>query len=388
VSSGDPTSSAAEAEVRQRFQAEGGHHEPVARLCELLVDAVPLMSDAEAQRRARQLAGELIGLGPLQSLLDDPEVTDVLANGPGEVWVERRGVLERSGVVVDRKDIERAVERLVGPLGLRADRSSPLVDARLDDGTRVAAVLRPLAVDGPVLAVRRHLARPLPLVELAGDDVAALLDDAVAARDNIVVFGATGAGKTTLVGALLDRTPVDERVVTIEDVAELQLSGAHVVRLEARPGTADGVGRTAVRDLVRAALRLRPDRLVVGEVRGAEAADMVWALSTGHRGGLSTCHAGSPEDLLARIETMCLLAGDGVPHRAVRAQVRSAIDVVVGVRRGAGGVRRVDSVHRVDAAGLGPALVERGEVVACGSSRRADDGRRGVGDAGAGGVST
>lgn len=363
MSAGEPTLAAAEAEVRRRFQAEGGHHEPVDRLAELLVDEVPLMSAVEVQRRARRLAGELIGLGPLQRLLDDPEVTDVLANGPGEVWVERRGVLQRSGVIVDRQDIDRAVERLVGPLGLRADRSSPLVDARLDDGTRVAAVLRPLAVDGPVLAVRRHLARPLPLVELAGRDVAELLDDVVAARDNIVVFGATGAGKTTLVGALLDRIPVDERVVTIEDVAELQLSGAHVVRLEARPGTADGVGRTAVRDLVRAALRLRPDRLVVGEVRGAEAADMVWALSTGHRGGLSTCHAGSPEDLLARIETMCLLAGDGVPHRAVRSQVRAAIDVVVGVRRGDGGVRRVESVHRVTATGLGPALVERGSVV-------------------------
>jgi pilus assembly protein CpaF len=177
------------------------------------------------------------------------------------------------------------------------------------------------------------------------------------------VFGATGAGKTTLVGALLDAVPVDERVVTIEDVAELRLAGTHVVRLEARPGTADGVGRTAMRDLVRAALRLRPDRLVVGEVRGAEAADMVWALSTGHRGGLSTCHAGSPQDLLARLETMCLLAGDGVPHRAVRAQVRSAVDVVVGVRRGAAGARRVDSVHRVGPNGLGSPLVEHGALL-------------------------
>lgn len=364
MSHADPATLAVDAEVRRRFQAEGGHHDPVERLSELLVDSAPLMSPTEVRRRARQLAGELIGLGPLQHLLDDPEVTDVLANGPGEVWVEREGLLQRTGVVVDRQDIERAIERLVGPLGLRADRSSPLVDARLDDGTRVAAVLRPLAVDGPVLAVRRHLARALPLAELTGDDVADLLRSLVADRENIVVFGATGAGKTTLVGALLDEVPADERVVTIEDVAELQLAGAHVVRLEARPGTADGVGRTAVRDLVRAALRLRPDRLVVGEVRGAEAADMVWALSTGHRGGLSTCHAGAPEDLLARLETMCLQAGDGVPHRAVRAQVRSAVDVVVGVRRGPAGARRVESVHRVGPAGLGPALVERGVLVA------------------------
>lgn len=364
MSRADPAILAVDAEVRRRFQAEGGHHDPVERLSELLVDSAPLMSPTEVRRRARQLAGELIGLGPLQHLLDDPEVTDVLANGPGEVWVEREGLLQRTGVVVDRQDIERAIERLVGPLGLRADRSSPLVDARLDDGTRVAAVLRPLAVDGPVLAVRRHLARPLPLAELTGDDVADLLRSLVADRENIVVFGATGAGKTTLVGALLDEVPADERVVAIEDVAELQLAGAHVVRLEARPGTADGVGRTAVRDLVRAALRLRPDRLVVGEVRGAEAADMVWALSTGHRGGLSTCHAGAPEDLLARLESMCLQAGDGVPHRAVRAQVRSAVDVVVGVRRGPAGARRVESVHRVGPAGLGPALVERGVLVA------------------------
>ncbi len=346
-----------EQRVRRRFLAEPGEGEPTARLHELLLQESPLLPGDHAAALARRLAGELVGLGPLQQLLDDPEVTDVLANGAGPVWIERRGRLERTSVVVDAVAINAAIERLVAPLGLRADRSCPVLDARLADGTRVAAVLPPLAVDGPVLAVRRHRRHALPLSAFADQVVVEALADLVDARENIVVFGPTGAGKTSLVNALTTRVPGHERIVTIEDVAELRLPGEHVVRLEARPGAADGVGRAEMRDLVRAALRLRPDRIVVGEVRGAEAADMIWALSTGHRGGFSTCHAGGPDDALARLETMCLLGLAAVPHSAVRAQVRSAIDVLIGVGRVGGGGRRITGVHRVGPDGSGPNLL-------------------------------
>lgn len=341
-----------ERRVRQRFLAEPSEEPPVERLRQLWWQEAPLLGEEVVSERARRMAGELVGLGPLQALLDDPAVTDVLANGPGAVWVERHGRLERTEVLVTSPQILGAVERLVAPLGLRADRSAPVVDARLADGTRVTAVLEPLAVDGPVLAVRRHLRRRLALDQFAQEPVVRLLRRLVADRANILVFGPTGSGKTTVVNAMAALTGPDERIVTIEDVAELQLPGDHVVRLEARPGAADGVGRVGMRELVRAALRLRPDRIVVGEVRGAEAADMVWALSTGHRGGFSTCHAGGPDDVLARLETMCLLGGDAVPHAAVRSQVRAAVDVLVGVERGVGGARRICGVWSVGADGV------------------------------------
>lgn len=346
-----------EARVRRRFLEEPHGIDPYDRLRELLLQESPLLPAEVVHRLARQLVGELIGLGPLQQLLDDPEVTDVLANGPGRVWVERGGRLVLTDVHADAQEILRAVERLVAPLGLRADRSCPVVDARLPDGTRVAAVLAPLAVDGPVLAVRRHLRRPLPLERFADAHAVGLLHRAVDERRNIVVYGPTGAGKTTLVSALAARVPTSERIVTVEDVAELQLPAAHVVRLEARPGTADGVGRAEVRDLVRAALRLRPDRIVVGEVRGAEAADMVWALSTGHRGGFSTLHAGDPGDALDRLATMCLLGQAAMPYRVARSQVVAAVDLLVGVARDASGRRRVTAVHRVGPRGPGADLL-------------------------------
>ncbi len=345
-----------ERRVRHRFLVEPADLPPRERLAELLVQEDPLLGPDVAADCARRLEGELVGLGPLQQLLVDPEVTDVLANGAGPVWVERRGRLERTSVVVDDEQITRAIERLVAPLGLRADRAHPIIDARLDDGSRVSAVLPPLAVDGPVFALRQHLRRPLPLEQFADPPVVQLLQSLVARRCNMVVHGPTGAGKTSLVNALAAGLAPAERIVTIEDVAELQLPGEHVVRLEARPGTAEGVGRVGMRDLVRAALRLRPDRIIVGEVRGAEAAEMIWALSTGHRGGFSTCHAGSARDALARLETMCLLAHGNVTSEAVRAQVRSAVDVLVGVARAEGGRRRVVSVHPVGAEGVGAEL--------------------------------
>ena len=344
---------AAEVAVRRRFRSGTGPvPDPVGHLAALLQDEAPLLPAAEVRRRAHRLAVELVGLGPVQALLDDPRTTDVLVNGPGPVWVEREGRLQPSGVTVDRATIERAVERLVGPLGLRADRAHPIVDGRLEDGTRVTAVLPPLAVDGPLVAVRRHRpAGAVPLERLAAGDRAGALLDRLRARRNVVVYGATGSGKTTLLNALASLLPDHERIVTIEDVAELRLPGAGVVRLEARPGTADGVGRVAIRDLVRVALRLRPDRIVVGEVRGAEAADMVWAMSTGHDGSMSTVHAASADQALRRIETFALTAGDGIPAEVVRTQVRDAVQVLVGMERRADGGRAVRCVHDVSATG-------------------------------------
>jgi len=343
---------AAERRVRHRFlHTPGAGGRAVQRLTELLAEEYPLWSPQELRARATTLAAELVGLGPLQSLLDDPAVTDVLVNGPGEVWVERDGRLEPSGVHLDVAAIERDVERLVAPLGLRADRTHPIVDARLDDGTRVTVVLPPLAVDGPLLAIRRHVSRTVPLEDFAPAEVAQLLADLVRHRCNIGVYGPTGAGKTTLLNALLSCAGPGERIVTIEDVAELRVPGDHVVRLEARPGTAEGVGRASIRDLVRAALRLRPDRLVMGEVRGAEALDMVWALGTGHDGSLATWHAGSAADALARLETLCAFGDANLPLAAIRAQIRTAFDVLIGVGRVGDGRRAVRAVHALDDAG-------------------------------------
>ena len=321
----------------------------VGRLARLVREEAPLLGDAEVQRRAQALAVDLVGLGPVQALLDDPQVTDVLVNGPGEVWVERTGELVPSGVVVDRPTVDRAIERLVGPLGLHADRAHPIVDARLADGTRVTAVLPPLAVDGPLLAVRRHGRVPVPLEAMAGPPVIDHLRRRLSDRRNIVVFGPTGSGKTTLLGSLAAELPHTERIVTVEDVAELRLPGRGVVRLESRPGGADGVGRVGFRELVRVALRLRPDRIVVGEVRGAEAADMVWALSTGHDGSMSTVHAAGADDALRRLTSFAVAGADGAPVDVVRSQVHSAVHVLVGTARGPDGTRSVVSLHDVDA---------------------------------------
>lgn len=360
-----------EASVRRRFAADTGTVDAVDRLVELFADEAPLLGSQEVQRRAHSLAVELVGLGPIQMLIDDPAVTDVLVNGPGEVWVERSGRLERSGVIADEALIARSIERLVGPLGLRADRSNPIVDARLPDGTRVAVVLPPLAVDGPVLAIRRHRADHLPLSAFAEPAVVRLLESLVHEKLNLVVYGPTGAGKTSLLNALVAGLAPNERVVTIEDVAELRLPGEHVVRLEARPGTAEGVGRTDIRDLVRAALRLRPDRIIVGEVRGAEALDMIWALSTGHDGCFSTCHASNAPDAIRRLETMALLGAERLPLEAIRLQVAAAIDVFVGVARSSSGSRRVTDIHLVGATGeLESLILADGSVQAMNRSRR------------------
>lgn len=304
-------------------------------------------------RRAVDL---VVGLGPLEDLLRDAEVSDVLVNGGGDVWVERHGVLERSAVeFTEPSEVRAAVERVITPLGLRLDAASPAVDARLADGSRLHAALPPISVDGPVLAVRRFTAAVRDLGELVGvggvsEEGADLLRTVVKHRDNLLVAGGTGSGKTTLLNVLVREIPGTERVVSVEDAAELQLSG-HMVRLESRPANSEGVGEIGLRDLIRHALRLRPDRIIVGEVRGPEALDMIQAMSTGHAGSMSTVHAGSADEALWRVETLALSGGGKAAETTVRRQLLAAVDVVVQVERSPEG-RRVSSVSRVDAGAL------------------------------------
>lgn len=307
----------------------------------------PLADDAAVAGVVRRVQARMQGLGLLDDLLADESVTDVMVNGPGTVWVERRGELAPGDVVLDADDVHRLVERIVNPLGLRADRRAPLVDARLPDGSRVHIAMPPLAVDGPYVTFRRFSTRTLDLTEFASPEVAARLADAVRARRSIVVSGGTGAGKTTLLNALCQHLTAGERVVTVEDAAELRLPGEHVVRLEGRPGTADGLDAVSIRVLVRNALRMRPDRLIVGEVRGGEALDMVHAMNTGHAGSMSTCHANDPDNAMRRLETMMLSAGVDLPLAAVRDQLIGALDLIVHVERSTGGRRRITHVHRV-----------------------------------------
>jgi pilus assembly protein CpaF len=307
----------------------------------------PLLPLAAASEVAGAVAARVEGLGPVEDLLADPAVSEVMVNGPGRVWVERAGRLEATTVELDRAAIDLLVERVVAPLGLRVDRSSPVVDARLPDGSRIHVVVPPLAVDGPVITIRRFGARPIRLHELCPPGVAELLAWAVRSRANILVSGGTSAGKTTLLNALGAELAPGERVVTVEDAAELRLPGDHVVRLEARRATADGLGEVSVRDLVRAALRMRPDRILVGEVRGPEALDMLQAMNTGHEGSLSTCHANGPADALRRVETMVLQGAVALPLHAVRDQIASALDLVVHMARLASGGRRVVALAEV-----------------------------------------
>jgi pilus assembly protein CpaF len=304
----------------------------------------PLGGDAAVERAV----DEIVGFGPLEAALADPEVSDVLVNGPNDVWVERDGDLHRCPATFrDGESIVAMVRRLIAPLGLRIDHGSPAVDARLPDGARLHAVIPPASVDGPVVAIRRfhHAVRTMEdLVEreALSEAQAETLAAAVADRRNILVTGPTGAGKTTLLNVLCHHIPDGERIVTIEDAAELGIPG-HVVRLEARHANTEGAGEVSLRQLVRHALRLRPDRIVVGEVRGSEALDMLQALATGHRGSMSTIHADTAREAVVRLEMIAAMAPEGVPHDALRALVDHAIDVVVAVRRTEG--RR--AVHEI-----------------------------------------
>ena len=315
-------------------------------------EAAPL-PEPERERLAERVLRLATGLGPLDPLLADAAVDEVMVNGDGSVYVERRGqVAPASTRFEGAAELMHAIERILAPLGRRVDDASPMCDARLPDGSRVNVVIPPLSVDGPCLTIRRFRRGGFSLADLVenstlAEPLAAYLAGAVESRATILVSGGTGCGKTTTLNALSGAIPKGERIVTIEDAAELRLLQPHVVRLEARPPNVEGRGEVTIRQLVRNALRMRPDRIVVGEVRGAEALDMLMALNTGHEGSLSTVHANSPEEALRRIEVLALTAGVGLPHAAVREQVADAFDMVVHQARRPGGERRITSVVEV-----------------------------------------
>jgi pilus assembly protein CpaF len=330
--------------------AGGGLAEEVQALIE---EEAALLGQRDREAVAARILRDTVGLGPLEDLLADPLVEEVMVNGPGQVYVERAGRIEPTGVVfAGEEELRNAIERILAPLGRRVDELSPMVDARLADGSRVNVVIPPLAIDGPTLSIRRFGVRrpgPRELVELGSmtEGQRQLLESAVAARRSVLVSGGTGSGKTTLLNALSSFISAGERMVTIEDAAELRLQQPHVVRLESRPAGVEGRGEVTIRDLLRNALRMRPDRIVIGEVRGPEALDLVMALNTGHDGALSTVHANSPADALRRIETLALMAGVGLPHEAIAEQVQRGIDLVVHLERGADGSRRVGEIAEV-----------------------------------------
>jgi pilus assembly protein CpaF len=357
-------------ELRQRLierrRAEAAAGRPSERgleaaVAELVDDHAAPLSLKRREQVRELILRETVGLGPLEELLADPEVEEVMVNGAAEVYVERGGRIERTEVGFEsERALRDAIERILAPLGRRVDELSPMADARLPDGSRVNVIIPPLAVDGPALSIRRFTAaRPDPdELEASGTltaELRELLAAAVRRRRSLLISGGTGSGKTTLLNAMSSYIDPRERVVTIEDAAELRLRQPHVVRLESRPASVEGRGEVTIRDLLRNALRMRPDRIVIGEVRGPEALDLLTALNTGHDGALSTVHANSPEDALRRIETLALMAGIGLPHEAVREQVRRGIELVVHLTRDPRGSRRVVAVGEVSAAagGLG-----------------------------------
>jgi pilus assembly protein CpaF len=344
--------------------AAAGAADAQASIRALVDREAALLDPADREELVARVSERSFGLGPLEPLLRDPQVDEIMVNGTGPVWVERGGRVEPSAVAfATEAELRHAIERILAPLGRRVDEAEPLCDARLPDGSRVNVVIPPLALDGPVLTIRRFPRRSLGADELValGTWPAALRDllaAAVRARLTILVSGGTGSGKTTTLNALSSFVGRGERIVTIEDTAELRLQQPHVVRLEARPPSVEGRGEVTIRRLVRNALRMRPDRIVVGEVRGGEALDMLAAMTTGHEGSLSTVHAGSPEEALRRLETLALMAGLGLPHAAIREQVADAIDLVVHQARGHDGTRRVVAVSEVVRVAGGPATRE------------------------------
>jgi len=329
-------------------------HAEVSRLAETVLaqEAMPL-SVSERERLVNDVQHELFGLGPLEPLLKDPTISDILVNSHKTIYIERRGKIEPTNVrFKDDEHLMRVIERIVSSVGRRIDESSPMVDARLQDGSRVNAIIPPLSIDGPVLSIRRFGSDPLRMSSLIENnaltkDIADMLQMVVNARLNVLISGGTGAGKTTLLNALSAYIPENERIVTIEDSAELQLQQPHTVRLETRPPNIEGRGEVTQRDLVRNALRMRPDRIVIGEVRGGEAIDMLQAMNTGHDGSLTTIHANTPRDALARLETMIQMTGMRLSDRAMRQQVASAINLVLQVARLSDGSRRVTSISEI-----------------------------------------
>jgi pilus assembly protein CpaF len=320
----------------------------IRRILEELVMAESLpLSRVDRERLVTEVQHEVFGLGPLETLMKDPEITDILVNTHSLVYVERYGKLEKTEVRFrDDSHLMQIIERIVSRVGRRVDESSPMVDARLPDGSRVNAIIPPLALDGPILSIRRFGAEPLTMKDLIQlnslpEQIADVVKACVRSRLNILISGGTGAGKTTLLNCLSNYIPDNERIVTIEDSAELKLQQEHVVRLETRPPNIEGSGMVAQRDLVRNALRMRPDRIIVGEVRGGEALDMMQAMNTGHDGSISTIHANSARDALSRLETMMLMSEINLPERALREQIASALDIIVQLSRMSDGSRRL-----------------------------------------------
>jgi len=312
-----------------------------------------LLSLEDRERLIGEIQHEVFGLGPLEPLLKDPSITDILVNGPSTVYVERHGKLEKTSIrFKDDAHLMRIIERIVSAVGRRVDETNPMVDARLADGSRVNAIVAPLALDGPVLSIRRFGTDPLGIDDLLSvgaltPEIAELLQGIVKARLNVLISGGTGSGKTTLLNVISSFISEDERIVTIEDSAELKLRQDHVVRLETRPANIEGKGQIAQRELLINCLRMRPDRIIIGEVRGAEALDMLQAMNTGHDGSLTTIHANTPRDALSRIETMVAMAGLDIPAKAVRGQIASAIDIVIQLSRLSDGRRRLVSLQEI-----------------------------------------
>ncbi len=343
-------------QVKQRFKRDvaagegplGTGHADLKRAFEAFIQSQRLiLKAADIEACVDQLFAEISGYGPLEAVFNDPEITEVMVNGPDSVFIERAGLIERASVrFADDAAIVDLAERILGPLGLRVDESAPYADGRLPDGSRVNVILPPLAVDGPVLTVRRFPARAFTAEELVASEFVTapqlrMLGAAVADKRSLVISGGTGSGKTTLLNVLAGFVPAAERIVTIEDTAELRLGKPHVVRLQSRPRNLEGLGEVTIRDLVRNALRMRPDRIIVGEVRGAEALDMIQAMNTGHAGSLTTVHANSCEDALRRLEVMMSASDIRLPFNALRDLLNAAVEIVVQTERGASGRRRV-----------------------------------------------
>lgn len=338
--------------IHRRLVDDGGDLGAAHRL----IDAeAPLLTAKERAELTRRIAARLDGYGAVDHLLHDPAVSEVMVNGAGPVWIERAGSIEPAGIELGIDDVHLLVERILAPIGRRLDPLRPWVDGRLADGSRVNIVGPPIAPDGPCVTIRRFVVQRPVVDDFAPAAVAEVLRRWVVQGRTILVSGGTGAGKTTLLNALARELPPDTRVVTVEDAAELALPLANVVRLEGRPPGVEGTGRVDIRDLVRVALRLRPDRLLLGEVRGPEAFDLMQALNTGHRGGMSTVHANSPRDAFDRVLSLVLSADTGVPAEVIAGQLARAIDTVVQVERGADGRRRVVELAEV----VGPGRVER-----------------------------
>ena len=339
---------------RQDFNASGQIRRAIEGLFdEILEEEGVLLSRTERSRLFEAISADILAFGPIEPLLNDDTVTEIMVNGPFQVYVERNGLLEETDVAFeDDEHVKRIIDRIVAPLGRRCDESSPMVDARLPDGSRVNAIIPPLSLSGPILTIRKFARDPLTIQDLVGfgtlsTQLADFLGACVRGKLNVFISGGTGSGKTTLLNVLSAYVPDTDRILTIEDAAELQLKQRHVIRLEKRPSNIEGQGEVPIRQLVINALRMRPDRIIVGECRGAEALDMLQAMNTGHDGSLTTVHSNGPRDTLSRVETMVLMAGTELPLRAIREQIASAIDLIVHIERTHDGTRKVTKVCEV-----------------------------------------